>query len=268
MSLRGQRGVKLLILATLCVAASGCSSIGFIPTPAEKILPKLWESAELIGSLSQRQAQFRSVRTLASIQYSGPDGRGGFQEAILVQRPDRLRLETLTYLGSVLIVTVDGKEIVGFHPREGLFFRGQSSPENLLRYTQIPLELAEVTALLLGLPPVDAQAPWEKNGNALVWSYSGAGKDVVTFDGQAPLPSKWERFDYFGDIALSAEFSDYTETPAGFFPLKVSVEAHAKGKRLEIRYQEPELNVPIPVALFTQEKPANAKEVPLDAIGG
>ena len=48
--------------------------------------------------------QFRSLRALAQVDYAGPEGKHGFQEAVLVQRPDRLRLETLTFLGAILIV--------------------------------------------------------------------------------------------------------------------------------------------------------------------
>jgi hypothetical protein len=262
------RGVRRLVLAALCVGMSSCSWIAFSPTPSDRMPEIIWPPGELIRSLSERQDRFRSVRGLARVQYSGPEGSGGFQEAILVQRPDRLRLETLSYLGAILIVTVDGQQIVGFHPREGLFFRGQSSSENLLRYTQIPLELPEVTALLLGLPPVELRALWRREKNSLVRDWDGGGKEVVTFDSQTPVPNKWERFGPTGEIQLSAQFAEYKSSPAGLFPLKISVEAHTHGKRLEILYEEPELNVTLPLALFIQEKPASAKEVSLESIGG
>jgi hypothetical protein len=65
-------------------------------------------------------------------------------------------------LGAILIVTANNQEIIGYHPREGVLVRGRSSKENLLRLTQIPLELEEVTALLLGLPPVEPSASWRE----------------------------------------------------------------------------------------------------------
>lgn len=263
--LQGANGV---ILAAVSAGIVGCATIPFQPTPSEKIPEKIWRPGELLQSLSQRLEQFRSVRTLANVYYSGPEGRGRFYEAILVRRPDQLRLETLSQLGAILIVTVDRNQIVGFHPREGLFYRGSSSKENLLRYTQIPLELAEVTSLLLGLPPVEIRVPFQREKNELVFPLDGGSKDVVTFDSNRPVPKKWERLDTHGEVALSAEFDDYTETPAGLFPLKIVVDAHTQGKRLEIRYQEPELNVQLPIALFMQKKPANAKEIPLESIGG
>ena len=113
----------------------------------------------MIESMAQRREQFRSLRALAQVEYAGPEGKQGFQEAVLIQRPDRLRLETLSYLGAILIVTANDKEIIGYHPREGVFVRGARSKENMLRYTQIPLELDEITSLLMGLPPVGAATP-------------------------------------------------------------------------------------------------------------
>lgn len=218
--------------------------------------------------ISQRQEQFRSIRGLARVNYSGPDGKRGFQEAILVQRPDQMRLETLTYLGAVLIVTVNDKEIAGYHPRDGVFLRGERSKDNLARYTQIPLELHEITRLLLGLAPVEAGGPWEQEGNAVLFPRRDGGKDVVTFASHLPVPTQWQRFNGAGEIEMGAEFTDYIETPSGLFPAKIVFEAPTPKTRLEIRYEEPELNASLPSNLFSQQKPANVKELPIEALGG
>ena len=152
---------KILILTAVAFALFGCATV--VPPPESKLPAPVWEAGKLIESITQRDRQFRSVRALAGIAEDaegrrGAEGKHGFQEAVLVQRPDRLRLETLTFLGAILIVTVNDKEIIGFHPREGVFVRGAPTKENLRRYTQIPLELKEITTLLGGLPAVDANA--------------------------------------------------------------------------------------------------------------
>ena len=132
--------VRLIILAFI---VTGCATTAKPPALAKLPVPQ-WESSKLIDSMGQRRQQFRSVRALARVNYAGPEGKHGFEEAVLVQRPDRLRLETLTFLGAILIVTANDKEIIGYHPREGVLVRGRSSKENLLRLTQIPLELDEI----------------------------------------------------------------------------------------------------------------------------
>jgi hypothetical protein len=253
-----------LFLATILLVAVSCTTV----TPPTDIPRKVWAPGELLPLVKQRDEQFRSLRSLARVNYSGPEGNKGFQEVILVQRPDRLRLETLSMLGAVLIVTVNDKEITGYHPRDGVFLRGERSKENLVRYTQIPLELPEITQLLLGLAPVAGRQGAEQKDNTLVFALKGGGRDVVTFGSHEPAPTLWQRFKPGGEVELSAEFSEYVQTPAGPFPAKIVFNAHDPKKRLEIRYQEPEINASLAAGLFSQQKPANVKELPIEALGG
>ncbi|MDH3444503.1 MAG: hypothetical protein OEN50_11300, partial [Deltaproteobacteria bacterium] len=168
----------LLLAASL--ASAGCATVPAPPT-APVSPAKRWDAAEIVDTMAQRSNQFRSLRALARIDYAGPDGKRGFQEAVLVQRPGQLRLETLTMLGAILIVTVNDSEIIGYHPREGLFLRGERTKENLFRYTQIPLELDEVTMLLVGLPPVHGMSVWRQDGSGLIFSTNGRKNDFVAF---------------------------------------------------------------------------------------
>jgi len=254
-----------LLVAILAFVVTGCATV---KPPALPQLPApQWESSKLIESMGQRRQQFRSLRALARVNYAGPEGKHGFDEAVLVQRPDRLRLETLTLLGAILIVTANDKEIIGYHPREGALVRGSSSKENLRRLTQIPLELEEITALLIGLPPVESSMPWRQEGNSLIFSQGGRIKDTLDFDSQLPVPTRWQRFNSAGVLELTALFSDYITTSAGLFPSKINVEAPQQGKKLEIRFQEPEFNTTIPADSFSQQKPAHVQEFPIEMIG-
>lgn len=258
-----------LILAGIFVGILSCAPIAPQATPLfETVPPRSRIPGDLIKKLGQRADRFRSLRALAKVHYWGPDGRGGFLEAILIHRPDRLRLETLTHLGAILIVTADADKVMGYHPREGLFYRGSSSRENLERYTQIPLELGEITALLLGLPPVDLHGRWERKGNSIYWEDAAGRREVIAFDPTLGIPTKWERSDPDGEIEMSALFSDFSPTPAGLFPFKISLEAHALEKSLEVRYEEPEINVALPASLFVQQRPNHVREVPLESLGG
>jgi hypothetical protein len=254
-----------VLLAILVFLFIGCSTT--VKPPAPQLPVPQWESSKLIDSIGQRRQQFRSVRALARVNYAGPEGKHGFEEAVMVQRPDRLRLETLTMLGAILIVTANNQEIIGYHPREGVLVRGRSSKENLLRLTQIPLELEEVTALLLGLPPVEPSASWRQEGNLLIFSVNGRTKDSLSFESQLPVPTQWQRFNGAGALELTARFSDYVTTPAGLFPSRINIEAPLQNKKLEIRFQEPEFNATLPSESFTQQKPAHVQEFPIEMIG-
>src|SRR5688572_31907159 len=87
----------------LLIGLGGCATVS--PPSAPKPPVPQWESSKLIESIKQRSEQFPSLRGLAQVDYTGPEGKHGFQEAVIVQRPDRLRLDTLTFLGAILIFT-------------------------------------------------------------------------------------------------------------------------------------------------------------------
>ncbi|HEY6363728.1 MAG TPA: DUF4292 domain-containing protein [Candidatus Binatia bacterium] len=264
---------RWLLFAVVPAAIIGCSTVARqIPSPPQLELEQPpvtgWTADKLAGILSHRDRQFQSLRSLASVSYRGPEGTQGFQEAVLVQRPDKVRLETLSLLGAILIITVNGDEIVGFHPRESLYLRGKSTKENLYRYTGIPFELQEMTRLLAGLPPVRNSAVWQIGGNSLYRELNGGGKEIVVFDLAREVPVRWYRLGPDGSPELSAAFENFSSTPAGLFPARITLEAAAAAQKrsLEIVYQEPEVNVEIAPSLFDQEKPPNAKEVPIEAL--
>jgi hypothetical protein len=266
-----RKNTRWLLLAIILAAIIGCTTvIRQIPSPTQRDLEQPpvsgWTADKLVGILAQRDQQFQSLRALASVSYRGPEGAQGFQEAVLVQRPDKARLETLSLLGAILIVTVSSDQIAGFHPREGLFVHGKSSKENLFLYTQIPLELEEMTRLLLGLPPVMSFADWQIGGSSLYRELDGQGKEIVVFDIEREIPVRWYRLSPDGSPDLSAAFENFSSTPAGWFPSKITFEAAAQKRSLVIVYQEPEINVEIAPSLFVQVKPANAKEVPIEAL--
>lgn len=256
-----------VVLCVVTLGLTACATVTPPSIPIPEAPARAWEAPELIESLAQRHEQFRSIRTLARVDYAGPEGKRGFQEAVLVERPDRLRLETLSFLGTIYVVTVSDREIVGHDTREGLWVSGEGSKENLLRLTKIPLEIDEITALLLGLPPVRAGLPWRQNENSLVFAMSDGGKDVVSFESEHPVPTKWERISRNGDIELRAIFTDYGLTEAGLFPMRIRLESIMQKRRLELRYDGPELNVAIPPDAFLQKKPGHVTEIPIEALG-
>lgn len=255
-----------LFMLALVLGLTGCAAVS-PPIPAPEAPARPWDSREMIESLSRRQEQFRSIRALARVEYAGPEGKRGFQEAVLVERPGRLRLETLSFLGTIYVVTVDDGELIGHDTREGLWVRGEGTKENLLRLTKIGLEIEEITALLLGLPPIRPDAAWRQEGNSLVFAAPGAAVDVVSFEAAQPVPTRWQRINRQGQVELSAIFADYSNTEAGLFPGRIRLDSAPQKRRLELSYQSPELNVAIPPEAFSQRKPGHVTEIPIEALG-
>src|SRR5262245_23979386 len=188
---RYQKGGHLVFAVVLWVGA--CTPV-IEPKPAGEAEPvkRSWSADELMENLVRRGEQFRSLRALAAVSYQGPDGKGSFEEAVLVERPARLRLETLSALGALLVITADGKEVAGLYPREGLFFRGESTKNNLRLYTRIPLELSEITAVLMGLPPGGGAAGGGFPDGMAQRGRAAGGKEIVMVGSALGMPRRWQ----------------------------------------------------------------------------
>lgn len=266
-----QRRVDTFILGGflggILAALAGCSTTrppllsGNLPDERRPI-------AELVQSLAKRNTDLKSLRSLAAVNYAGPDGKHSFQEIVVVRRPNRLRLETLYPLGVLLVVTASPDEIAAFPTREGVFYRGKSTRDNLWRFTQIPLSVDETASLLMGLPPAAPKGEWRYEGPSIARDLGDGWKEAVTFHPAKPLPIRWQLFNPAGKVELNAEFGDYADTAAGPFSMRMALESPGRQMRLEITYDEPELNVDLATGLFMQKKPDNAREVALDSIGG
>jgi hypothetical protein len=262
-----QRRLGQVILCGIAAAALASCSTARPPLLPEKLPEERRSAEELLRPLARRNSDLASLRSLANVYYSATDGKHNFQEIVLVRRPDRLRLETLYPLGVLMIVTASPEGLTGYATREGVFYRGQSSRENLWRFTQIPLSVAEAASLLMGLPP-RISGEWRREGPSLIQDAGGGWKEALTFDSAQPLPIRWQLFNPSGQVELSAEFGDYAQTSAGQFPMRIALENPTQKRRVEIAYKEPELNVELAPSLFVQKKPDNAREVALDSIGG
>lgn len=255
-------------MITAGLILGSCASFGPSISLPNRTTPRSPATQELVRGLLKRADQVRSLRSLSSINYQYQDERGGFRVALLVDRPDRLRLETLSPLGAILVLTANGDEVVGFLPRKRILYRGVSSKRNLIRFTQIPLELAELTSLLLGLPPVKEGGVWQGEDHAIERVLPNGGSERIDFDPALGVPIGWDRLDSDGYTELSAVFSEFVSTSAGPFPLKISLESDTEDKTWQIRYREPEINVQIPMPLFVQQRPRQVREISLESLGG
>jgi outer membrane lipoprotein-sorting protein len=255
-----------LLFCGVIAALAGCSTVK--PPILPETLPEERRPIDdLLQTLARRNAELKSLRSLANVSYTGPDGRQSFQEIVVVRRPDRLRLETLSPLGVLVIVTASPEELAGYHTREGVFYRGKSSRENLWRFTRIPLSVAEAASLLMGLPP-GTKGEWRHEGPSIVRDAGNGWKETVAFQQNEALPIRWQLLNPNGQVELTAEFGDYAQTAAGPFPMRIALENPTQKRRLEIAYKDPEVNVDLAPTLFVQQKPENAREVALDSIGG
>ncbi len=250
--------------ATLCAVLllAGCTVRQTVPEPVSAPNPRL------PVLIAERNDVFRSLRSLARISYRASGGRGAFDAAVLVRRPHRLRLEAFSIVGAALILTVDDGAVTGFLPSEGKFYRAGTSRQNLFRATQMLLDLDELAALMMGLPPVDATAAWDIGARALKRARPDGSTDILTFDSDATAPIRWKRLGPSGKPWYIATFEDFSDTPFGRFPRQITLETPPLQRSYRIRYDDPEINVTLPESHFAQDLPEGAVRVPLPSPTG
>ena len=146
------RASLALALAVGCICA-GCAAgrrpVAVVPPG---VLPS---AAQLEGALASRREAVHSLRALARIRYHDPDESRSSRQAIVVARPDRLRLEVTSLFGSVFVLTTDDGALTAWARQENTVYRGQASPQNLWRYVHVGLPVSELVDIVLGTPPVN-----------------------------------------------------------------------------------------------------------------
>ncbi len=254
------RRPALMTVALLLV--SGCATLR---PPAPVVAPPLPSAAELVTRLEQQRAARVSLRALARFVYDGPDEHRRARQVVLVQRPERLRIEVLSPLGTVFVLTADNGALAAYVRSEATVYRGRASRANLQRYARVDLSVADAVDVLLGTPPLgdgrNDEVSFDPTSDTIqLSSAADASAHVIAFD-RALRAVAIETHDA-GEVRWRAEFSAFA-APAEV-PTTIVIALPPQQQRLTLELQEVEVNPAIDAALFTLATPAGAREVALD----
>jgi outer membrane biogenesis lipoprotein LolB len=145
-----QRAVRLVAAALL---AAACVHRAPLP-PAEWPLSLAEVQADVERLVREGESR-RSLRAAGKLRVRTPDRDGRVREIILAQRPDRLRLESLSPLGQAVGLLVTDGTRYSFFDGERIE-SGEVSGE-LLRHVGLALQPGEAVEVLLAAPPVDSR---------------------------------------------------------------------------------------------------------------
>lgn len=256
----------IAVLATVVVLA-GCST-GRGPAPVVAPRGPLPSAASIFDALDARRAAVRSLRAWARLSYTAPDESHRAKQLLVAERPDRLRLEILSPIGTVFVLTASDGALAAYARDEATVYRGAASAANLQRYTQVDLPVATAVDLLLGTPPLrgGSDAVVSADGAAAkLWQESASGATVAWF---SPVlePTRYEQHDADGRVLLRASFDGYTAVDGVRLPSRLAIELPASQRRIDIALSEPEVNPPLPETVFALQTPAGSREVFLDSV--
>ncbi|SHI57966.1 Outer membrane lipoprotein-sorting protein [Malonomonas rubra DSM 5091] len=234
--------------------------------PPQQIWTDLPSSDELLQRIEQTTGQVNSLDAAASVALTTAGKFFSSQQFLLLERPERLRTDILTGFGQLILqLTSDGEQLSVFVNTKvpGRFYRGEASPDNLARFTRIPLQPRELVKILLYSPPMiqyqrQEVKPGENNGLLLLLENSDMRQEVL-FD--AELRVIGCRYYSGNNLFLQVDYQRLDEEKQ--FPRTIRVELPEQQSRATVKFSDLKLNLEIPADKFHLQPPDGIPVEPL-----
>jgi hypothetical protein len=240
------------ILVTASCAAPSASRLSPPPDP-DQVRARLFED----------EASTRTMRGLARLEFTGPQGSGSASQVVVVALPDRARFETLTPLGTTaLVATLRAGQLRVHAPLRHEYGVGPATRETLGQLLTVPVPPELLLRLLAGLPPL----PLRAGDPRLTVVGDGEAVRVESVDGEY-WQRLWTGVDEPGlargeagrasELLFAFTFADRQSTNGRNFPFELRVEGPAARSQLRLRYERVQLNLPVDADLFELPPPSD-----------
>lgn len=224
------------------------------------------DPAMALQHVTAREERVHRLRAHGSADHFGPQGRIRGEVYVFVERPRSVRVDTRAFGTTVSTLLSDGQSLAMADLRGGHFYVGDARPCVAAQLLGIPMESAEVVAVLAGGPPIiegDRRIRWDDGhyvvdiagragvGESIWLELTDAEREGARPEAQRPRPVHAELRDARGVRAVLT-FEDYTEVDGVAFPRRVRVEMERDGIDLVVRYREITLDPELPEDVFDQ----------------
>lgn len=152
----------------------------------------------LFALVQERSEQVQSARARAVMEYFGKGGRVRVRQAVVVQKPGNLRIETLSPFDSTLSVVVANEDEMTFYDLQNeVAYTGRPTGENLAKLVPIWMEPSDIVNVLLGGAPLARIDP-----DRQYWK--------MAWDGRANAWRMFVRSDFGGQLELLFRHGTWT----------------------------------------------------------
>jgi len=249
----------------LLVAPFLCSACAAIPL----LLPGIPPAEEILQQVDARQQALQGLKGLAEVKVSSSQNALRGQQVLFARRPAFLRVETLSPLGTpVLYAVTDGQKLNLYQPGENRYYQGLFRASSLSLALPPDLSPPEVVSFLLGGTP---KMNYEK---ASIAAERKEGLWVLELQSpsQGEIQTLWVHPQSF--YIVHAEFSrpgfsyrvafdDFRRTGEILFPRRMLLTSADPPTKIEVEFQEMELNPEWEAHDFLLPIPRGAKVLPL-----
>lgn len=246
------------------------------PRPAPASIPAaLPDADELLASVVARRQALSGLRGIARIAYETGEERVAGRHAVVAAPPNRFRLEVLSPLGAVAVVTCDGAELAVWVRREHRTYRGPATPANVAAHTGVRVRVEDVVSMLLGLPPDrrpvapptlvsnDDAALIGVTADVTLDGEGAVGRQTIWFAADSRVPVASETTLAAGQV-LHVDFADYRDVAGAPFPFTVEMRLDPDDRRVRVRYDGPTLGTSLDDALFSLPPRSGVEELRID----
>lgn len=255
--------VFLLVIAAQLFIMSGCATLpDYHPqVPAVSDVGRI-----LFDDWLARRGQTRAMQGVAKVKVQTPERSVNGTQVLLVEEPDRLRAETLSPFGTpLLVLTANDAELAVLVPGDNMFYRGRATPENLGRFTRLPLRLVDLVGILLSRPPLIAYRSLETfdlpDGRWLIRLEASPRCQELLFDAGQRLVEV--RYLHDEELQLRLAYSEFDPEPQRF-PRRIDLTLPQQQTQASLIFKEIETNRPSPSGVFAQSPPPGATVLVLD----
>ena len=253
-------------LAVLALAAAACApSAPPVTLPPTPIAP-----AEAAAALEAAEAAVQTLRGLADVRLERGGRQERFREAAVLALPDKLRLETLQFGATALVLAADGDRLAIYSLATKEFAHGRASAGAVAALAGVAVEPRHLVRLLAGLPPLPFQSADPR---------SRVEPDGVEFMAESAAGPFWQRLrlDAGGGVAggelhtaagpvFTFRFEDPRWVDGRPFPHRLHLEQAGAGW-VDVAYRSVELNPAVDGAVFSLAIPTgDVRVVDLDAV--
>jgi hypothetical protein len=233
-------------------------------TPAGNLTRLAQSVQEDIGKM---QAATASVRGLAWIVLNSEARAWQTEAAIVIVRPDKLRVDVIDALADVWTqIGSDGRDMWLFLPDKGKLYKGRASARNVRRLASFDAKPAELLSIVSGVPPLPEGAALVQVGplseGHLVDETSGL--HVWVERGKRMRVVRCARYADDGEeMVYEVVFSDYRRIGGVEFPYVINASFPAGGASLVLEYRDVTLGDEVAPGIFGAPSRRSRKTVEL-----
>ena len=230
------------------------------------------DPAQLLAQVRGAQARVVRVQGEARVRLGAPS-KATFRQFAAAERPDRIHLEALDFFGNPAAVLVaSGGRFSLYDPQKKVLYTGAATPENLSRLVPVPVAAAELVEILLGSAPLPEDRPVDvaPDGRHLRLRFEEDGARLDAWIGAHAAVEKAARSvaGGAGPGSWKVEFSEHRAHGAAWFPDFFALRSDAANVRLELRWEQLEVNGALDPALFELRPPKGVQVIDVDEVAG